>query len=87
MASQYVKCIIAGGFTLGFGYLLMKVVTPTKEQLYEKLSPDLKHKLDSQEQRENNVAVMELMKKVAESDKPIYDHYQLRDLQKEINKG
>ncbi|CAG8606430.1 18977_t:CDS:2, partial [Racocetra fulgida] len=92
MASQYIKGIVAGGITLGFGYLLMKVVTPTKEQLYEdlkfeliyltnllfyydlrikkKLSPDLKHQIGSREQRENNVAIMDLMKKVAESDKP-----------------
>ncbi|CAG8696879.1 10829_t:CDS:2 [Cetraspora pellucida] len=86
MASQYIKGIVAGGITLGFGYLLMKVVTPTQEQLYKKLSPDLKHKIDSQEQSKNNVAIMELMKKVAESDKPIYDYQQIRELQKEIDK-
>lgn len=38
------------GLTLGlvgFGYGLMKVTTPTEEQLYKEMAPDLKRKVDA----------------------------------------
>jgi len=35
-----------GGF-IGVGYLTMKAVTPTPEQLYERMSPDIRRKVDA----------------------------------------
>ncbi|KAM6500850.1 hypothetical protein JOM56_003864 [Amanita muscaria] len=32
---------------MGFGYGLMKVTTPTEEQLYKEMAPDLKRKVDA----------------------------------------
>jgi len=32
---------------MGVGYVTMKVVTPTPEQLYAKMSPDLRRKVDA----------------------------------------
>jgi len=32
---------------IGTGYVIMKVVTPTPEQLYEKMSPEIRRKVDA----------------------------------------
>ncbi|KAF9533485.1 hypothetical protein CPB83DRAFT_845337 [Crepidotus variabilis] len=32
---------------MGVGYLMMKVTTPTEQQLYDELSPELKRKVDA----------------------------------------
>jgi len=32
---------------VGTGYVLMRAVTPTPEQLYEKMSPDIRRKVDA----------------------------------------
>ncbi|KAK2460571.1 hypothetical protein APHAL10511_007041 [Amanita phalloides] len=37
---------ITVGF-IGFGYGLMKATTPTEEQLYKELAPDLKRRVDA----------------------------------------
>jgi len=43
----WVKVTAAIGGCLGLGYLVMKAVTPTPEQLYAKMSPDLRRKVDA----------------------------------------
>ncbi|EAU88044.2 hypothetical protein CC1G_10817 [Coprinopsis cinerea okayama7 len=32
---------------MGVGYILMKVTTPTEEQLYNQMAPDLRRKVDA----------------------------------------
>ncbi|PAV24306.1 hypothetical protein PNOK_0137400 [Pyrrhoderma noxium] len=32
---------------LGLGYVLMKAVTPTPEQLYDRMSPEIRRKVDA----------------------------------------
>ncbi|EJD05973.1 uncharacterized protein FOMMEDRAFT_132395 [Fomitiporia mediterranea MF3/22] len=42
----WLKVTAAIGGCLGVGYVLMRVVTPTPEQLYEKMSPAVRRKVD-----------------------------------------
>ncbi|KAF5330560.1 hypothetical protein D9619_006008 [Psilocybe cf. subviscida] len=37
--------IFAGGL-MGIGYVLMKATTPTEEQLYNEMAPDLRRRVD-----------------------------------------
>ncbi|CAG8442661.1 12303_t:CDS:2 [Acaulospora morrowiae] len=76
----YAKALAVGGLIVGFGYMLMRLSTPTEEQYYaarinsfylNKLSPEHKKRIsDKTKIREHNAAILEMIKKVAESDKP-----------------
>ncbi|CAG8697703.1 10242_t:CDS:2 [Acaulospora morrowiae] len=72
----YAKALAAGGLIVGFGYMLMRLSTPTEEEYYaarinSKLSPEHKKRIsDKTKIREHNAAILGMMKKVAESDKP-----------------
>ncbi|KAG7092286.1 hypothetical protein E1B28_008648 [Marasmius oreades] len=61
---------VAIGLT-GFGYLFMKATVPTEEQLYNRMAPDIRKKVDAarvlREARENEV------KKQAEAQTPAQD--------------
>ncbi|KAI5123312.1 hypothetical protein M0805_009333 [Coniferiporia weirii] len=43
----WVKVTAAIGGCLGIGYVLMRAVTPTPEQLYDRMSPELRRKVDA----------------------------------------
>ncbi|PWN97443.1 hypothetical protein FA09DRAFT_339441 [Tilletiopsis washingtonensis] len=42
------RALISGGAVIALGYGIMKVTTPSDEQFYNKLSPELKKKVDAQ---------------------------------------
>nr|CAG8470438.1 11807_t:CDS:2 [Entrophospora candida]CAG8511767.1 12784_t:CDS:2 [Entrophospora candida] len=65
----YVKALFAGTSIIGFGYLLMKFSTPTREQIYEKLPPEVKHSIEGPENQERMKQIMTVMRKAAETDK------------------
>ncbi|CAO1618195.1 unnamed protein product [Sympodiomycopsis kandeliae] len=44
------RAFVAGGLTIGLGWLMMKATSRTDQEIYDKLSPDLKRKVDQQRQ-------------------------------------
>jgi len=46
-AQLLLKIAASTGVLVGTGYVLMRAVTPTPEQLYEKMSPDIRRKVDA----------------------------------------
>jgi len=41
------RVILLSAGVIGFGWVLMKAIVPTEEQLYNSLSPDLKRQADA----------------------------------------
>ncbi|CAG8484335.1 5876_t:CDS:2 [Diversispora eburnea] len=66
----YTKALVTGGLFVGFGYALMKYSTPTEEEFYMKLPPGFRKEEDKEKTRERTALMMEIVKKVAGSDKP-----------------
>jgi len=53
---------------IGSGYVIMKTTSPTEQQLYDQLAPDLKKKADDYRAwRKNGVQQSELQKKMEEA--------------------
>ncbi|GBC10640.1 hypothetical protein RclHR1_00980017 [Rhizophagus clarus] len=75
----YTKSLLVGGFIIGLGYGLMKITTPNTEDWYAKLSPDLKEQINSPETRKKNELIMEVLRRTAKSDKPVYDPRQIME--------
>ncbi|KAG9307642.1 hypothetical protein G9A89_023207 [Geosiphon pyriformis] len=83
-AQRWIGTIVVSGAVIGFGYGLMKLTSPSDEKVYQSLSPELKKEVDKNREtnREKNAALMALLKKAAESEKPVWD---LREFQKELD--
>ncbi|ORY86718.1 hypothetical protein BCR35DRAFT_302448 [Leucosporidium creatinivorum] len=70
------SALLFTGAVTGLGYGIMYLTTPTDQQFYDSLAPDLKRKVDENralqrrgmEQRE----ALERIKKSAELDKPVW---------------
>jgi len=64
--------VFYGALIIASGVVLMKTTTPTEEQVYNRLSPELKAKVD--EYRKMGLAEkrMEFLKAAAETDELLY---------------
>jgi len=62
---------------IAVGYGLMKLTTPTEDQLYKKLSPELqkKYKIAKDNRLEKDVETEKMIKENALSDRPVWDVY------------
>lgn len=66
--------LIWGGGIIGLGVLLFKFTVPTDEQLLQKMSPEIRAQVEKNRelrQREQEL-LMEIVKKSAKSDEPIW---------------
>nr|CDI55360.1 conserved hypothetical protein [Melanopsichium pennsylvanicum 4] len=67
--SPWPRAIIGGIITIGIGYAIMKATTPTDQQFYDALSPDLKRQVDAQRlAAQRKAAYAEQLKRAKEQD-------------------
>ncbi|GAA96429.1 uncharacterized protein L969DRAFT_94523 [Mixia osmundae IAM 14324] len=68
--------LIFGAGIMGLGYAVMKLTTPTADQFYDRLAPDLKRKVDEQRAlaaAENaRKSTLDKIKQSANEEKPIW---------------
>ncbi|KOS15348.1 cytochrome b mrna processing protein [Malassezia pachydermatis] len=65
-AANWARAFIGGGFIVGTGYMLLKFATPSEQELYNSLSPDLKRKVDEQRHAQANKEQVQHMKTLQE---------------------
>ncbi|ETS62564.1 hypothetical protein PaG_03201 [Moesziomyces aphidis] len=67
--SPWPRAIVGGLATIAVGYAIMKATTPTDQQFYDALSPDLKRQVDAQRQAtQRKAAYAEQLKRAQEQD-------------------
>ncbi|KAL1408533.1 assembly factor cbp4 [Vanrija albida] len=67
------KFLTMTALIMGGAYVLMTVTTPTEEQLYARLSPDLQRKVDAvRAARENPSKVKEQLQEASDSNKIVW---------------
>ncbi|WOO77931.1 Assembly factor CBP4 [Vanrija pseudolonga] len=67
------KFLAMSALILGGGYALMTATTPTEEELYARLSPDLQRKVDAiRAARENPSKVKEQLQEASDDNKIVW---------------
>ncbi|KAJ9478819.1 Assembly factor CBP4 [Pseudozyma hubeiensis] len=67
--SVWPRAIFGGAVTIAIGYAIMKATTPTDQQFYDALSPDLKRQVDAQRlAAQRKAAYAEQLKRAKEQD-------------------
>ncbi|KAJ1952524.1 assembly factor cbp4 [Dispira parvispora] len=82
---NWTKAFVYSVGLVGSGYLIMRTTTPTEEQIYQRLSPELKKRADEfrKEQPVKQHQLVELLKQNMESDKPVWEAQPLKTDQQE----
>jgi hypothetical protein len=68
------QTLIWGGGIIGLGVLLFKFTVPTEEELLQRMSPEIRARVERNRElrQEEQKMLMEIVKKTAKSDQPVW---------------